>query len=71
MNNLRCALDTIGTVAAMLSPDQPKTPREIWREMPETAPSSVRAALLILVRDGRAAFEGEMGRRRYRLSGGA
>lgn len=66
---LPCSIATLNTVAAMLSPDQPKAPREIWSKLPETAPNAVRGALWALVRDGRAAFEGEMGQRRYRLAG--
>lgn len=67
--SLPCAVETIAVVAGLLSPDQPKFPREIFRQLPHTSPSSVRGALLVLVQSGRAVFEGEMGRRRYRLAG--
>lgn len=67
--NLPCAVETLAIVAAMLSPAEPKTPREIWRQLPDTAPNAVRGALYVLVLSGRATFEGEMGSRRYRLAG--
>lgn len=54
-------------VAAVLAPDTGATPREIKARMPDATRSAVNEALLILVRSGRAVFEGEMGRRRYRL----
>jgi hypothetical protein len=57
-------------VTAVLAPDAGATPREINARMPEATRSSVNEALLILVRSGRASFEGEMGRRRYRLTEG-
>lgn len=56
-------------VAAALAPDAGATPREINSRMPEATRSAVNEALLILVRSGRATYEGEMGQRRYRLSG--
>ena len=68
--NLPCALETVALVASMLSPAEPKAPRDIWRQLPETPPKSVQGALYVLVRTGRATFEGEMGSRRYRLAGG-
>lgn len=48
-----------------------KTPREINARMPDATRCAVNEALLILVRSGRATFEGEMGNRRYRLASAA
>ncbi|MDP1866961.1 MAG: hypothetical protein Q8L13_11560 [Bradyrhizobium sp.] len=65
---LGCGPAYLDAVAASLDPDAGKTPRQISEAIPRTATSQVRAALSVLVQTGRAAFEGEMGRRRYRLA---
>jgi hypothetical protein len=63
-----CSPLAIAEVAALLCPVTGKTPREINTALPFTARSMVREALLVLVRTGRASFDGEMGKRRYRLT---
>lgn len=60
----------IAPVAAAL-PDEGKRPREIAAAVPDAPLSSVRTALLALVRAGEAVAEGEIGYRRYRRAGGA
>jgi hypothetical protein len=65
---MKCPPAVLNEVAARLCPAIGKTPREIHRDIEFTTPSSVGSALLVLVRPGRASFEGEMGNRRYRLS---
>ncbi|SHH96923.1 hypothetical protein [Bradyrhizobium erythrophlei] len=65
---MNCPPGVLDEVVARLCPAAGKTLREIHRDLQFIAPSSVRSALLVLVRSGRASFEGEMGNRRYRLS---
>lgn len=62
---------TIEAIAALLPSTIGMTPREL-AALASVALSgaSIRRILLLLVRAGRASFEGEMGQRRYRLSGG-
>jgi len=59
--------ELIADVAALLSPINGQTPREIHSHLPLTGRQCVYNALYLLVRDGRATFEGEMCKRRYRL----
>ncbi len=63
------ARETVAEVAALLSPNQPKTPREINARLPLTGRGPVYNALAELVRNGVAVSEGEICKRRYRLAG--
>lgn len=58
--------ETIAEVEGLLCPVTGKTPREINAHLPFTGRQSVYNALYLLVRDGRATFDGEMCSRRYR-----
>jgi len=60
---------TIADVAALLT-SVGQTPRQINATMPFIGRGSVCSALLLLVRAGRATFDGEICRRRYRLAEG-
>jgi hypothetical protein len=42
------------------------TPRQIFDSIDLGTPTTVRHAILMLVNEGRATFDGEFGRRRYR-----
>jgi len=59
--------EVVQAVADLLSPVEGRTPREINAWLPEISRASVRNALYFLMEEGRVMFEGEMGKRRYRL----
>ena len=61
----RAAAAHVDAVAALL-PTVGTTPRALGRSLPDVPPSSVRAALMVLVERGTATFNGEMGKRLYR-----
>lgn len=67
---MRYTAANIEAVAATLPADGGLTPREIaQRSSALVAPGGIRNILWMLVAEGRACFDGEVGKRRYRSTG--
>jgi hypothetical protein len=56
----------IGKVEAALPLHSGASPFQIYSSLKLGTPTTVRHAIRLLVREGRATFDGEEGRRRYR-----
>lgn len=68
--NIRLDQGLVRRIEGLLSADAETTPREILRRLDGySSAASVRTVLRFLVATGRARYEGEDGKRRYRRAG--